>query len=93
MYLDYITDVTFKQKYGDREIETNISRKSMKNLLVLCAKNIHFIFVNNIYLLKGGVTMRYSLRPLLRESFMVHVEGILLLKTRDIYETLEKICR
>ena len=31
----------------------------MKNLLVLCAKNVHFIFINNIYLLKGGVTVRY----------------------------------
>ena len=89
--LDYTIDLTLKQIYGDKEIETKISRKHMKNLLILCAKNIHFTFRNNIYQQKDGVAMGSPLGPVLAGIFMVHLERTL--RTREIYETLEKICR
>ena len=47
--LDYTIDLTLKRIYGDKEIETKISRKDMKSLLILCTKNVHFNFGNNIY--------------------------------------------
>ena len=47
--LDCAIDLTLKRIYGDKEIETKISRKDMKNLLILCTKNVHFTFGNNIY--------------------------------------------
>ena len=47
--LDCTIDLTLKRIYGDKEIETKISRKNMKNLLILCTKNVHFTFGNNIY--------------------------------------------
>ena len=47
--LDCTIDLTLKRIYGDKEIETKTSRKNMKNLLILCTKNVHFTFGNNIY--------------------------------------------
>ena len=38
--LDCIVDLTLKRIYGDKEIESKISRKNMKNLLPLCAGRI-----------------------------------------------------
>ena len=39
--LDYTIDLTLKRVYGDKEIETKISRKDMKNLFPLCTKEVH----------------------------------------------------
>ena len=33
--LEYTIDVTLKRIYSDKEIETKISRKDMKNMLIL----------------------------------------------------------
>ena len=38
--LDCIVDLTLKRIYGDKEIESKISRENMKNLLPLCAGRI-----------------------------------------------------
>ena len=47
--LDYTIDLTLKRIYDDKENETKISRKDVKNLLILCKKNVRFAFGNNIY--------------------------------------------
>ena len=71
--LDYQIDLTLKRIYGNKEIETKISRKDMKNLLSLCTKNVHFTFGNNIYQQRDGITMRSPLGTVLAEIFMVHL--------------------
>ena len=76
--LDYAIDVTLKQIYRDKEIETKISRKDMKNLLSLCTKNVHFTFGNNIYQQKDGVAMGSPPGPVLAGIFMVHLERTLM---------------
>ena len=68
--LDYTIDLTLKGIYDDKEIENKISRKDMKNLLLLCTKNVHFTFGNNIY----GVTMGSSFGLVLTGIFMVHLK-------------------
>ena len=72
--LDYTIDLTLKRIYGDKEIETKISRKDMKNLLSLYTKNVHFTFGNNIYQQKDGVATGSPLGPVLAGIFMVHLE-------------------
>lgn len=52
--LDVAIDQTLKQIYGNKEIEAKSSRKDMKSLLLLCIKNGHFIFLNNIYQQDGA---------------------------------------
>ena len=66
-----------KRLYGDKEIETKISSKDMKNLLLLCTKNVYFTFENNIYQQKDGVFMGSHLGPVLARTFMVHLERTL----------------
>ena len=48
--LDYIIDLTLKRIYGDKEIETKISRNDMKNLLFYAPKTfislLKIIFAN-----------------------------------------------
>ena len=76
--LDYIIDLTLKRIYGDKDIETKISKiKDMKNLLMLGTKNVYFTFGTNIYQQKDGVAMGSSLGPVLAITFMVHLQRIL----------------
>ena len=75
--LDYTIDLTLKRIYGDKENETKISRKDMKNLLSLCTKNVHFTFGNNIYQQKDGVAIRSPLSPVLAGVLMVRLERTL----------------
>ena len=42
--LAYTNDLTLKGIYCDKKIETKISRKDIKILLLLCTKNVHFTF-------------------------------------------------
>ena len=76
--LDFTIYLTLKRIYGDKEIETKISRKDMKNLLSICTKNVHFTFGNNIYQQKDGAAMGSPLGPVLTGIFMVHLERTLM---------------
>ena len=46
----------------------------MKNLLLVCTKNVYFTFENNIYQQKDGVSMGYPFGAVLAVIFMVHLE-------------------
>ena len=76
--LDYTIDLTLKRIFGDKEIETKISRKDMKNLFILCTKNVHIACGNNIYQQKDGAVMGSPLGPVLAGIFMVHLERTLM---------------
>ena len=78
--LNYTINVRLKQIYRVKEIEARISRKDMKNLLLLCTKNVHFTFGNNIYQQIDGVTMGFPLGPVLAGILMVDLERILILE-------------
>ena len=74
--LDYLIDLILKRIYGNKEIQTKISRKDMKSLLSLCTKNVHFTFGNNTYQQRDGITMRSPLEissSVLAGIFMVHI--------------------
>ena len=40
--LDFTIDLILTRIYEDNEILTNIKKKRMKQLLLLCTKNVHF---------------------------------------------------
>ena len=40
--LDYTISIILKRIYDHRELETKISRKEMKDLLLVYTKNVHF---------------------------------------------------
>ena len=47
--LDFTISVILRRIYGENEIHTNIKSSEMKELLLLCTKNVHFTFNNDIY--------------------------------------------
>ena len=62
----------------------------MKNLLILCTKNAHFSFGNNIYQQKDGVTMGSPPGPVLAGIFMVHLERTLMPELEKFMKPLKR---
>ena len=50
----------------------------MKELLLLCTKNVHFTFNGQIYIQVDGVAMGSPLAPLLADIFMIELERSLI---------------
>ena len=76
--LDYTINIILKAIYDDNELYTNISEKEMKELLLLCTKNVHFTFNNKIYQQCDGVAMWSLLGPVITRIFMVELEKSLI---------------
>ena len=108
--LDYTIDLTLKRIYGDKKIENNISRKDWKNLLLLstkiccyyppknllllCTKNVHFTFNEEVYKQTDGVAMGWPLGPPLADIFMIELENniVPVLQEKVSLWKLETIC-
>ena len=76
--LDFTINVILRGIYNENEIHTNIKRSEMKELLLLCTKNVHFTFNNDIYQQCDGVAMGSPLEPVTAGIFMVELERTLL---------------
>ena len=48
--LDYAINLIINRIYDKHEINTNISRKEMKDLLIFRTKNVHFSLASQIYI-------------------------------------------
>ena len=55
-------------------VTMKLSKKEMKELLLLCTKNTHFTFNNEIYQQCDGVAMGPPLGPVITGIFMVELE-------------------
>ena len=55
--LNFTIDIILSRIYNENEIHTNIKQSEMKKLLLLCTKNLHFTFNNDIYQQSDGVAM------------------------------------
>ena len=76
--LDFTIDVILRRIYNENEIHTNIKRSEMKELLLLCTKNVNFTFNNDICQQCDGVAMGSSLGPVIAGIFIVQLERTLL---------------
>lgn len=74
--LDKTIKIILQQVYIDKEINANIPKNEMKELLHLCSKNVQFIFNGEIY---SDRFCSYGLSYWLC-SFMVELEKILIPK-------------
>ena len=72
--LDFTIEIILKRIYNRSEIQTNISRAEMKELLLLCTKSVHFSYNDSIYVQSDGVAMGSPLGPVLANIFMVELE-------------------
>ena len=72
--LDETIDIIIKRIYDKKEINTDIPKKEMRELLYLCTKNAHFTPNNKTYLQVDGVAMASLLSPVLANIFMVELK-------------------
>ena len=84
--LDFTINVILRRIYNENEIHTNIKRSEMKELLLLCTKNAHFTFNDDIYQQCDGVAMGSPLGPVIAGIIMVELERTLLLRLTE-YKT------
>ena len=81
--LDFTTDVILKRIYNENEVNTNIPKQHMRDLLLFCTKNVHFSYNGDIYAQADGVTMGSPLGPVLAGIFMVELERTILPNLRE----------
>ena len=81
--LDFTITVILRRIHNENEIHTNIKRSEMKELLLLCTKNVHFTFNNDIYQQCDGVAMGFLLGQVIAGIFMLKLERTLLLKLTE----------
>ena len=55
--LDATIDTVLQCIHDNREINTIINKREMKELIKLCTKDVHFNFNGAAYVLKDGVAM------------------------------------
>ena len=72
--LDATVDIVLKRIYGNREINTTINKSEMKELIKLCAEDVHFDFNRSTYVQKNGLAMVSPLAPVLAGIFLVELE-------------------
>ena len=76
-------DLILKCIDENKEINPSISKKDMKDMLVLCTKNVHFSMNGGIYLQIDGVAMGCPLGSVLAGIFMVELERSLVPKLNN----------
>ena len=72
--LDKTNEIILQSICNCNEITTKIHKKVMKELLLLCAKEVHFAYSNGIHEQNDGVDMRPPLGPVLAGILMVELE-------------------
>ena len=57
--LNRTTDMISKRIYEENEIVTSITKNEMKEILILCTKNVHFTFESKAYVKTDGVAIQF----------------------------------
>ena len=60
------------------KIATSITKNEMKEMLILCTKNVHFTFESRTYVQTADVSMGSPLGPVLANVFTIELENSLL---------------
>ena len=69
--LDTTIKIILKRIYYNNEITISITKKEMKELILLCTKGVHFTFDGKTYVQTNGVAMGLPLGPVISGIFMV----------------------
>ena len=74
IHLEKTINAIIKRIYDKKEINTNIWKQEMEELLYFCTKYTHFTLNSKPYLQVDGVAMGFPLGPVLANIFMVVFE-------------------
>ena len=72
--LDLTIHIILQRIFDNQEIQTTMTKKELKELLIICIKNVHFPFGGNAFVQSDGVTMCSPLGPMSADIFMVELE-------------------
>ena len=72
--LEETIEIILKRICINKGVITDIPKQEMKELLILCTKNVHFTFNNETYIQVDGVVMGSPLGPVLANIFMAKLE-------------------
>ena len=81
--LDFTIDAIHKRIYDENEVNTNIPKQQLRDLIFLCTKTVHFSYNGDIYTKVYGVAMGSPLGPVLAAIFMVELERTILPTLRE----------
>ena len=82
--LETTIDIILRRINTNHELTTSLTKKEMKELLLLCTKNVHFTFNGQNYIQVDGVTMGSPLALLLADIFIIELERSLIPNLRKI---------
>ena len=68
-------DIMLKRIYEKNEIVTSITNTEMKEMLILCTKNVHFTFESRTYVKIDGVALGSPLGQVVKDIFMIEIEN------------------
>ena len=74
VFLDQTIDKKIKRFYDQKDINTDIRKKEMRELLYICTKNAHFTLNNKTYFQVDVVVMGSPPGPVLVNIFIVELE-------------------
>ena len=63
-----------KRIYENHEIARSVTRNEVREIILLCTKNVRFTFRNVVYLQTNGVAVGSPLGPVFAGIFLVHLE-------------------
>ena len=72
--LDATIEIILRQIYDNKEINTSITKKEMREFILLCTKGVHFTFDGKTFIQTNGVAMGSPLGSVLLVIFMVELE-------------------
>ena len=75
--LSKTTEITSEGIYDRKEINTDIPKTILKEMILLCTMDVHFLFEDEIYQQTDGVAMGSPLGPIIAGAFMVKLETTL----------------
>ena len=79
--LNKTIEITSERIYDRKEINTDIPKTIIKEMLLLCTKDVQFLFKDKIYQ-TDGVTVGYPLGPIVAGIFIVELETTIVPKIR-----------
>ena len=72
--IDATTDIIILCIYEFTEIDTRITKNEMRQLILVCTKNVHFKFHDDMFTQVDCIALGSPLAPILANIFMVELE-------------------
>ena len=83
-------EIILERIYDRTEINAYIPKTIIKEILLLCTKDVHFLCEDEIYQQTDGVGMESLLRPILAGNFLVELETTIVPTLDNLLRTWKK---